>query len=42
MREALACIREGKTPENMIDFKDLRALVVFPEYDAALERLEKE
>jgi len=26
----------------MIDFKDLRALVGFPEYDAALERLEKE
>jgi len=42
MQEALACISAGKTPENMIDFKDLRALVVFPEYDAALERLEKE
>jgi 2-methylisocitrate lyase-like PEP mutase family enzyme len=42
MQEALAGIRAGRTPENLIDFKDLRALVGFPEYDADLERLEKE
>ena len=42
MQEALACIRKGKTPENILNFQDLRSLAGFPEYDAALERLEKE
>jgi 2-methylisocitrate lyase-like PEP mutase family enzyme len=42
MQEALACIRAGRTPENMIDFEALRSLAGFPEYDATLARLEKE
>lgn len=40
MREALHDILEGKTPERMLDFTELQAVVGFPEYDEALRRLE--
>ncbi|MFO7970356.1 MAG: isocitrate lyase/PEP mutase family protein [Desulfobacterales bacterium] len=40
MREALHDIREGKTPERILDFSDLQAVVGFPEYDNTLRRLE--
>lgn len=40
MREALHDIREGKTPERILDFADLQAVVGFPEYDNTLRRLE--
>ncbi len=42
MREALRSLQEGKTPEQMLDFKELQALVGFPEYDTTLQRLEGE
>jgi 2-methylisocitrate lyase-like PEP mutase family enzyme len=40
MREALASLRNGRTPEKMIDFKEMQRIVGFPEYDAELERME--
>lgn len=40
MREALHCIRKGKTPERILDFTELQAVVGFPEYDETLRRLE--
>jgi len=40
MREALHYIREGKTPERILDFTELQAVVGFPEYDETLRRLE--
>lgn len=40
MQEALACLRDGRTPERMLDFKEMQRIVGFPEYDAELEKLE--
>jgi len=40
MQEALASLRDGATPEKMLDFKEMQKIVGFPEYDAELERLE--
>ncbi|MGD9107231.1 MAG: isocitrate lyase/PEP mutase family protein [Desulfobacterales bacterium] len=40
MREALYDIREGKMPERILDFRELQAVVGFPEYDNTLRRLE--
>ena len=42
MREALHCIREGRTPTRILDFSELQAVVGFPEYDETLRRLEGE
>jgi 2-methylisocitrate lyase-like PEP mutase family enzyme len=39
MQQALATLREGRTPsELLLDFATLRALIGFPEYDAAAAR----
>jgi 2-methylisocitrate lyase-like PEP mutase family enzyme len=40
MRVALHDLREGKTPESMLDFAELQAVVGFPEYDDTLRRLQ--
>jgi 2-methylisocitrate lyase-like PEP mutase family enzyme len=40
MQEALCCLREGRTPEKMIDFNDMQKILGFPEYDSELERME--
>lgn len=40
MRETLNYIRKGKTPEKILDFTELQALVGFPEYDETLRRIE--
>jgi 2-methylisocitrate lyase-like PEP mutase family enzyme len=40
MREALHDIREGKMPERMLDFTELKSVVGFPEYDETLKRFE--
>jgi 2-methylisocitrate lyase-like PEP mutase family enzyme len=40
MRQALHDIRNGKTPESMLDFAELQAVVGFPEYEETLKRLE--
>ncbi len=38
MRDALRSLECGRTPEGLLDFAELRALVGFPDYEAALER----
>lgn len=40
IKEALACLRDGRTPERMLDFKEMQRIAGFPEYDAELERLQ--
>lgn len=40
LRETLHYLRKGKTPERILDFTELQALVGFPEYDETLRRLE--
>lgn len=40
MLDALAMLKQGQSPTQILDFKHLQAIVGFPEYDAALERLE--
>jgi len=42
MRNALVSLKQGQSPTQILDFKDLQAIVGFPEYDAALKRLECE
>jgi 2-methylisocitrate lyase-like PEP mutase family enzyme len=39
MRAALDCLAAGTTPENIFAFKEIMAIVGFPEYDKALQRL---
>jgi len=39
MLHALACLKQGITPEGMLDFKELQRLVGFPGYDETLKRL---
>jgi 2-methylisocitrate lyase-like PEP mutase family enzyme len=38
MQEALASLARGETPPRLLEFAELRALVGFDAYDAALER----
>jgi 2-methylisocitrate lyase-like PEP mutase family enzyme len=38
MREALAELAAGQTPERRVDFRTLRELVGFDAYDALLDR----
>ena len=38
MQDALASLARGETPERLLDFDELRALVGFDAYDAALAR----
>jgi 2-methylisocitrate lyase-like PEP mutase family enzyme len=38
MQDALAALERGDTPERLLDFAELRELVGFDAYDAALER----
>lgn len=38
MREALASIRQGRAPENLMDFAELQSVVGFPEYYREEER----
>jgi 2-methylisocitrate lyase-like PEP mutase family enzyme len=38
MQDALAALAKGQTPPARLSFKELQALVGFPEYDAALQR----
>jgi 2-methylisocitrate lyase-like PEP mutase family enzyme len=40
MRQALQDIRGGKTPDRILDFIELQAVVGFPEYDNTLRRLQ--
>ncbi len=40
MLNALATLRQGQSPTQILDFMQLQAILGFPEYDAALERLE--
>jgi 2-methylisocitrate lyase-like PEP mutase family enzyme len=42
MLNALATLKQGQSPAQILDFKHLQAILGFPEYDAALERLEPE
>jgi hypothetical protein len=41
MNEALAAIRQGLSPEGLLEFSELREIVGFDAYDAALERFRK-
>jgi 2-methylisocitrate lyase-like PEP mutase family enzyme len=38
MRRALACLRQGRPVEGLMDFEDLQGIVGFQAYDAELER----
>jgi 2-methylisocitrate lyase-like PEP mutase family enzyme len=38
MREALADLRAGRTPGRRVDFRSIREIVGFPEYDRMLAR----
>jgi len=38
MQQALACLKRGETVPGLMDFKTLRRIVGFDEYDAALNR----
>jgi 2-methylisocitrate lyase-like PEP mutase family enzyme len=38
MQEALRALERGATPDNLLDFAELRELVGFPDYDANLAR----
>jgi 2-methylisocitrate lyase-like PEP mutase family enzyme len=38
MQDALAALGRGETPQGLIEFAELRALVGFDAYDAALAR----
>jgi 2-methylisocitrate lyase-like PEP mutase family enzyme len=38
MQQALACLKRGETVPGLMDFKTLRQIVGFDEYDAALDR----
>jgi 2-methylisocitrate lyase-like PEP mutase family enzyme len=40
MLSALSNLKQGRTPTQILDFAHLQAIVGFPEYDAALSRLE--
>jgi 2-methylisocitrate lyase-like PEP mutase family enzyme len=40
MRKALSALRKGEPFHDLLDFKDLQALLGFPEYDDTLNRLE--
>ncbi len=40
MLSALSNLKQGRTPTQILDFAHLQAIVGFPEYDAALGRLE--
>jgi 2-methylisocitrate lyase-like PEP mutase family enzyme len=42
MQEALAALARGETPARLLEFAELRALVGFDAYDAALERYSKD
>ncbi len=42
MRDALAALGRGETPEGLTPFESLREIVGFPDYDAELERLSKD
>ena len=42
MQQALACLRRGETVPGLMDFKTLRQIVGFDEYDAALDRYHAE
>ncbi len=39
MQKALAMLKMGETPDELIDFKTLQTIVGFPEYDDSLKRL---
>jgi len=41
MQDALAALARGETPARLLEFAELRALVGFDAYDAALERYSK-
>ena len=41
MREALSALGKGESPERILDFKELREVVGFDEYDRGLARYEK-
>jgi 2-methylisocitrate lyase-like PEP mutase family enzyme len=41
MNEALAAIRQGVSPQGLLEFSELREIVGFDAYDAALERFRK-
>ena len=38
MQQALACLKRGEAVPGLMDFKTLRQIVGFDEYDAALDR----
>ena len=42
MQDALAALARGETPARLLEFAELRALVGFDAYDAALERYGKD
>ena len=42
MLNALAMLKQGQGPTQILDFQHLQAIVGFPEYNATLERLEPE
>jgi len=41
VKKALSSLKNGKSFDDLIDFKDLRSLLGFPEYDETLRRLEE-
>ncbi len=41
MRKALSALKEGKSFDALVDFKDLQSFLGFPEYDETLRRLEE-
>jgi hypothetical protein len=42
MQQALACLKRGEKVPGLMDFKALRQIVGFDEYDAALDRYHTE
>ena len=42
MTHALEALSEGRTPDTLLPFEELRARVGFPEYDAEARRYESD
>lgn len=41
MRKVLSALKKGESFDAIVDFKDIQAIIGFPEYDETLNRLEK-
>ncbi len=41
MKKALACLKKGGRPDEILDFKELQSILGFPEYDKTFKRLSR-